>query len=79
MDALHTLARRARIVDARQNATALGMLAVSIFALYSNMIMLVIVPLVWVGYRIGKEVGRQQAHEESADVPSAALFPDQDR
>lgn len=78
MDALHTLARHARIIDARHDATALGMLAVSIFALYSNTFVLVIVPLVWMGYRIGKEMGRQEAHEELAHAPPAALFSDQD-
>jgi len=77
MDALHTLARHARIIDVRHNATALGMLAISIFALYSNIFVLVIVPLVWMGYRIGKEIGRQEAHEELAHVPPLASFSDQ--
>lgn len=75
MDAFHTLAHQARIIDLRHNGAALGMLAISIFALYSNTFVLVIIPLIWMGYRIGKEMGRQEAHDELTHT-TLASFPD---
>ena len=75
MDAFRTFTRHARMVDVRHNGAALGMLAISIFALYSNTFVLVIVPLIWMGYRIGKEMGRQEAHDELSHA-TLTSFPD---
>ncbi len=76
MDALHNFIRQLHTLDVRHNVTAFGMLAISLFALYSSWFVLVIIPLIWMGYRIGKEIGRQEANTELAQeaMPS---FPDQ--
>ena len=48
----------------KNNLWALVMLALALFALYSHALLLAFVPLVWIGYRVGKELGRQEAHDE---------------
>lgn len=48
----------------KPNLWALMMLALALFALYNNLLPLAFVPLVWIGYRVGKELGRQEAHDE---------------
>lgn len=73
MEALHTLTRRLRTFDIRHNGTAFGMLGISLFALYSNLFVLVIIPLIWMGYRIGKEMGRQEAHDELTHATLASF------
>ena len=69
MDALRNILNH---IDIRQSGVAFGMLGISVLAFYSNVLALIIIPLVWMGYRIGKEIGRQEAHNELAN---AALAP----
>lgn len=76
MEALHTLTRRLRTFDIRHNGAAFGMLGISLFALYSNLFVLIVIPLIWMGYRIGKEMGRQEAHDELTHA-TLASFPEQ--
>lgn len=76
MDALHDLVRNVRALDLRHDAVAFVMLGISLFALYSNLFVLVVIPLMWMGYRIGKEMGRQEANTELAPG-TAPSFPDQ--
>lgn len=75
MEALHTLTRRLRTFDIRHNGAAFGMLGISLFALYSNLFVLVVIPLIWMGYRIGKEIGRQEAQNELTHADLTA-FPE---
>ncbi len=75
MDALHDLARKLQTLDLRHNAVAFVMLAISLFALYSSLFVLVIIPLMWMGYRIGKEMGRQEANDELAQA-AVVSFPE---
>lgn len=51
----------------KNNLWALVMLALALFALYSHALLLAFVPLVWIGYRVGKELGRQEAHDELSE------------
>ena len=76
MDALHSIVRHLRALDLRHNGVAFVMLAISLFALYSNLFVLVVIPLMWMGYRIGKEIGRQEANDEVAQA-AVASFPEQ--
>ena len=76
MDALHSIVRNLRTLDLRHNGAAFVMLAISLFALYSNLFVLVVIPLMWMGYRIGKEIGRQEANTELVQG-TAPPFPDQ--
>ena len=48
----------------KNNFWALLMLTLALFALYSHALLLAFVPLVWIGYRVGKELGRQEAQDE---------------
>jgi len=75
MDALHDLVRKVRALDLRHNAVAFVMLSISLFALYSNLFVLVVIPLMWMGYRIGKEMGRQEANDELAQA-AVGSFPE---
>ena len=73
MDALHDLVRKVRTLDLRHNVVAFVMLGISLFALYSNLFVLVVIPLMWMGYRIGKETGRQEANDELAQATVVSL------
>ena len=73
MDALHDLVRKVRTLDLRHNVVAFVMLGISLFALYSNLFVLVVIPLMWMGYRIGKETGRQEANDELAQAAVVSL------
>lgn len=75
MDALRTFIRQLRTLDLKQNGIAFGMLGIALFALYSGLLVLAIIPLLWMGYRIGKEMGRHEAHEELAHA-ELAIFPE---
>lgn len=75
MDALHTFIRQLRTLDLKQNGIAFGMLGIALFALYSGLLMFAIIPLLWMGYRIGKEMGRQEAQNEVTHADLAA-FPE---
>ncbi len=75
MDALHDLVRKVRTLDLRHNAVAFVMLGISLFALYSNLFVLVVIPLMWMGYRIGKEMGRQEANDELTQA-AVVSFPE---
>lgn len=61
MDAVRTIARH---IDLPHSGVAFAMLGISLFALYSNILALGVIPLIWMGYRIGKEMGRQEAQSE---------------
>jgi len=50
----------------KHDGVAFIMLAISLVALYWGIFFLALVPLMWMGYRIGKEIGRQEAHNEMA-------------
>lgn len=64
MDAFRNIAR---YLDLQHTGVAFAMLGISIFSLYSHIFSLAVVPLIWMGYRIGKEIGRQEAHNELAN------------
>lgn len=73
MEALHTLTRLMPAADVKQNGVAFSMLGISLFALYTGLFLLVIVPLMWMVYRVGKEMGRQEAHEEIVHAGADSL------
>lgn len=76
MDALHTFIRQLRTLDLKQNGIAFGMLGIALFALYSGLLVFAIIPLLWMGYRIGKEMGRQEAQDELTHT-ALAPYPEQ--
>lgn len=80
MDEYQTLAKQHRWEEIRSSGIAFLMLALSLFALYSNVLLLALVPLIWMAYKIGKEMGRGEAQREMARVAAASRligFPDQ--
>lgn len=80
MDEDTLLAERHRWDEIRSSATALLMLAFALLALYSHIVLLALVPLVWMAYKIGKEMGRGEAQRELAQTAAISRmirFPDQ--
>lgn len=57
----------------KHNGVAFIMLAISVVALYWGILFLALVPLIWMGYRIGKEMGRQEVHNEMARDGTASV------
>lgn len=80
MDEYNTVKHKFRWDEFKSNMLALLMLALSLFALYSNMLLIALIPLIWMGYRIGKETGRHEAQQELAQASLLSpfiSFPDQ--
>lgn len=80
MDEYQSLARQHRWDEIKSSTIAFIMLALSLFALYSNVLLLALVPLVWMAYKIGKEMGRGEAQHEMAQTTAVSRlirFPDQ--
>lgn len=80
MDEYESLSRRARWDETKSNAVAFVMLILSLLALYANMILLALVPLLWMAYKIGKEMGRSEAQHDLVQLGNVAnmvRFPDQ--
>lgn len=80
MDEYHALSRQHRWEEIRSSAVALLMLALALLALYANILLLALVPLVWMAYRIGREMGRGEAQREMAQTAAVSRllrFPDQ--
>lgn len=71
MDTFRAFTSQLRALDIRHDGVALGMLGIFLFALYSHIFSLVIIPLLWTGYRVGKEIVRREAY----DVSSISLAP----
>ena len=74
MDEYNSARNKFRWDEFKNNALALLMLGFSLFALYSNMLLVALIPLVWMGYRIGKEMGRHEAQQELAQASLLSPF-----
>lgn len=80
MDESDTLTKQQRWEEIKSSGMAFAMLAIALVALYSNVLILALVPLVWMAYKIGKEMGRGEAQREMASAAAVsrwARFPDQ--
>ncbi|BAU47942.1 hypothetical protein SVA_1377 [Sulfurifustis variabilis] len=80
MDEYHALAKQHRWEEIRSSGIAFLMLVLALFALYSNVLLLALVPLAWIAYKVGKEMGRGEAQREmerTAEVSRLIRFPDQ--
>lgn len=80
MDEYNKANYKSRWDELKNNALALLMLALSLFALYSGVLLVALIPLIWMGYRIGKEAGRHEAERELAQASFLApliTFPQQ--
>lgn len=78
MDDRQALAQSERWKEIKGYAVALAMLAIALFALYTHTLYLAVIPLLWLGYRAGKERGREEAQEElerTAQVAQLIQFP----
>lgn len=77
-DNRRALARSERWKEFKGYAIALSMLAIALFALYTGTLYLAVIPLLWLGYRAGKERGREEAQEElerTSHVAELIEFP----
>ncbi len=68
MEDYNSAKRKYRWDETKNNAVAFLMLGLALFALYSNMFLIALIPLIWMGYRVGKETGRHEAHQELAQA-----------
>jgi len=68
MEDYNSTKRKYRWDETKNNAVAFLMLGLALFALYSNMFLIALIPLIWMGYRVGKETGRHEAHQELAQA-----------
>ncbi|HEY8554881.1 MAG TPA: hypothetical protein VIL43_10120 [Burkholderiales bacterium] len=64
MDDYEAIERRQRMRDIRSHAVAFLMLAVSLFALYTQMLYLALIPMFWLVFKAGKEKGREEAQRD---------------
>ena len=64
MEDSRAFAQSERWKEIKGYAIALSMLAIALFALYTGTLYLAVIPLLWLGYRAGKERGREEAQEE---------------
>lgn len=64
MDDYQAIERRQRMRDIRNHAVALFMLCISLFALYTHMFYLALIPMFWLTFKVGKEKGREEAHRD---------------
>ena len=71
MDEYRAITRNHRIKEIKGHAVALLMLALSLLALYTQILYLAIIPLLWMAFRAGKEQGRDEAHK---DIEQASLL-----
>lgn len=77
-DSRRALAQSERWKDLKGYAVALSMLALALFSLYTQVLVLAVIPLLWLGYRAGKERGREEAQEElerTTQVAQLIQFP----
>lgn len=72
MDEYQTLAKQHRRDEIKSSAIAFLMLVLALFALYSGVLLLALVPLFWLAYKIGKEMGRGEAQREIAQTATAS-------
>lgn len=78
MEERRALAQSERWKEIKGYAMALSMLAIALVALYTHTLYLAVVPLLWLGYRAGKERGREEAQEElerTTQVAQLIQFP----
>lgn len=72
------LAQSERWKEIKAYAVALAMLAIALLALWTRLLYLAVIPLLWLGYRAGKERGREEAQQElerSTQVAQLIQFP----
>ena len=65
MDDYQAIERRQRMRDIRNHAVALFMLCISLFALYTHMFYLALIPMFWLTFKVGKEKGREEVKRSS--------------
>jgi hypothetical protein len=81
MEEYKTIVHNNRMKDIKGHAVAFSMLAISLIAIYTHMIYLAIIPLLWMAFRVGKEQGREQAHQDIEQATALARlikFPDRE-
>lgn len=81
MDEYQTIARNNRMKEIKGHAIAFCMLAISLVALYTHALYLAIIPLLWMAFRVGKEQGRDQAHndiEQAKTLAGLIKFPERE-
>lgn len=81
MDDHRATVRNARTKEIKGHAVAFLMLGISLFALFTHMLYLAIIPLLWMAFRAGKEQGREQAHEDmeqAAALAQSIHFPERE-
>jgi hypothetical protein len=59
---------RSRIEEIKAHAMAFAMLVIALVALYTHVLYLAMIPLLWMAYRAGREQGRDQAQREVEDA-----------
>jgi hypothetical protein len=63
--------KKRRAKEIKSHAIAFLMLGLSLFALYTHMLYVAIIPLLWMAFRAGKEHGREQTIR---DVEQASIL-----
>lgn len=80
MEEYQRIARNNRLQEIKGHAIAFSMLAISLVALYTHVLYFAIIPLLWMAFRIGKEQGRDKAHQDIEQAKALAgliKFPEQ--
>lgn len=72
MDDVRFAARNQRLKEIKSHAVAFLMLGLALFALYTHMLYVAIIPLLWLAFRFGKEQGREEAHQDLEQASSLA-------
>ncbi len=81
MDEYQSIVRSNRMKEIKGHAVAFLMLGLSLFALYTHTLYLAIIPLLWMAFRVGKEQGREQAHqdmEQASALGRLIQFPERE-
>lgn len=81
MEEYKTIVHNNRMKEIKGHAIAFLMLGISLFAIYAHALYLAIIPLLWMAFRIGKEQGREQAHQDIEQTTALAgmiKFPERE-